>query len=142
MTIFQETFEMGKAIPYDYRVKIIARMKLGEQAKDLANEMGYSEGGVKKIWYAYKKRGKSAFKNNYSNCGRMSIYNATVRQKVKEIRDNSQGGGYVRSKLEQKFPNQIAPSERTLQRWWLAEGTNRKKGKPTASEKKVESIGS
>lgn len=130
---------MGKAIPYDYRLKIVDRIKLGETAKQLAVEMGYSEAGIKKIWYAYKKEGEDAFKTKYHNCGRTSIYDNTVRQNIKELRDNSQGGSYIRSKLEQKFPDQVAPSERTLQRWWLAEGTNRKKGKPTDSEKKVES---
>lgn len=130
---------MGKAIPFDYRVKIVDRLKEGEKVKALSKELGYSESGIKKIWYAYKNEGLKAFKNKYSNCGRSSIYGEEVRGLINEIRDNDQGGGYVRSKLGQKHPEKLIPSERTIQRWWVKEGTNRKKGRPLDVEKKVES---
>jgi len=127
---------MGKAIPYDNRVKIIERMEKGETAEELAEEMGYSEGGVKKIWYKYQKEGTKAYDNNYGNCGKKSSYGEKVRGAVKEIRDNKQGGCYVRSKLIQKHPGLVIPSERTLQRWWVTEQTNREKGRPKKKEKK------
>lgn len=127
---------MGKAIPYDNRVKIIERMEKGETAEELAEEMGYSEGGVKKIWYKYQKEGIKAYDNNYRNCGKKSSYGKKVRGAVKEIRDNKQGGCYVRSKLIQKYPGLVIPSERTLQRWWVGEQTNREKGRPKKKEKK------
>jgi len=130
---------MGKAIPFDYRVKIVERIKEGESVKQLVKEMGYSESGIKKIWYSYKKEGSQAFKTKYSNCGRRSKYGEDVRGLINEIRDNDQGGDYVRSKLGQKHPEKLIPSSRTIQRWWVKEGTNRKKGKPLDIEKKVES---
>lgn len=130
---------MGKAIPYDNRVKIILRLKEGEKAKALAAEMGYSESGIKKLWYKYKEEGIKAYENKYGNCGSKSQYGMEVRSKVAELRDNMQGGCYVRSKLEQKYPKISIPCERTLQRWWVKEGTNRAKGRPNDYEKKVES---
>lgn len=130
---------MGKAIPYDYRVKIVQRLQGGERTKDLALEFGYSESGIKKIWYGYKKEGEEVYHNKYSNCGSPRKYSKTIKRAISEIRDNNQGGGYVRSKLEQHYPGQKIPSERTLQRWWVSEGTNREKGRPRDNEKKVES---
>ena len=130
---------MGKAISYDNRVKIISRIKNGEKAKDLAIEMGYSESGVRKLWNNYKRIGEKAYENNYSNSGQRSNYGSKVRAAVKELRDNQQGGCYVRSKLQQKYPDLAIPSERTLQRWWVKEGTNRTKGRPNEYEKKMES---
>ena len=121
---------MGKAIPYDFRVKIIERIQEGESYHILAQEMGYSESGVKKIWYAFKKYGEASLCNKYKNCGRNPLYTTSVHDAIKEIRDNKQGGGYVRSKLEQKYPHLAIPSERTLQRWWVSAGTSNEKGRP------------
>lgn len=127
---------MGKAIPYDYRLKIVEQIKSGASYDALSQEMGYSKSGIKKIWYAFKKEGEASLKNKYINCGRNSDYSGTVRSAVKELRDNGQGGSYIRSKLLQKYPQLTIPSERTLQRWWVKEGSNSKKGRPEAVEKK------
>ena len=132
---------MGKAIPYDYRVKIVERMKMGEKASVLSEELGYSEGGIKKIWYTYKKEGALAYQTKYANCGRNTIYPASIREAVEGVRDNMQGAGYVHSKLKQRNPERCIPSERTLQRWWVTQGSNRKKGRPADVEKKVEPKG-
>lgn len=129
---------MAKAIPYDNRVRIIMRLKEGEKTKDLAMEMGYSQSGIRKLWYNYKKEGTSAYENKYNKCGRKSEYRGLVRKKVKELRDNRQGGCYIYSKLKQKYPELAIPSARTLQRWWVKEGSNRPKGRPGDYEKKVE----
>ena len=128
---------MGKAIPYDFRVTIVKRIKQGERFAELAEETGYSLSGIKKIWYAYKREGESAFHTKYCNCGKSSLYDSPVRDAVLEIRDNKQGGTYVRSKLKQQHPHLLIPHERTLQRWWASDGSNRTKGRPTDSEKKV-----
>ena len=130
---------MGQAIPYDIRVKIISRLKTGEKADSLAKEFGYTESGIKKLWYKYKKEGAAAYKNNYGNCGQKSRYSSKLRSLVKELRDNEQGACYICSKLAQKYPDIAIPSERTLQRWWVKAGTNRRKGRPKDYEKKVES---
>lgn len=128
---------MGKAIPYDYRVKIVERIKSGQSYEETATEFGYSKSGIKKIWYTYKKEGSSSFIPKYANCGRSSPYNKDVRDKVSEIRDNQQGGSYVFSKLKANHPDLPTPSIRTLTRWWAKEQTNRPKGRPRDTEKKI-----
>jgi len=128
---------MGKPLAYDVRVKIVARVKSGEDYQEIATDLGCSESGVKKIWYAYKKEGEAAFHTKYSNCGVSSPYGAEIREEVNQIRDNMQGGDYVHSKLVSANPDRDVPSARTLNKWWVEEGTNRKKGRPTKQEKKT-----
>lgn len=127
---------MGKAIPYDYRAKIVIKIESGQSYQETAAEFGYSESGIKKIWYAFKKEGESSFIPKYGNCGRISPYKEEIRDKVDEIRDNQQGGTYVYSKLKAKHPDLSIPSVRTLTRWWAKEQTNRPKGRPKEKEKK------
>ena len=127
---------MGKAIPYSIRLIIVSRLSSGESISDLSSELGYSLSGIRKIWLSYKKEGESALLHKYGNCGRKAIYDKDIYLKAKEIRDNMQGGCYVRSKLIQKYPELAVPHERTLQRNWLAEGSNRQKGRPSNKEKR------
>lgn len=127
---------MGKAIPYAYREKIILRRKAGESYKSISMDLGYSESGIKKIWYKYQKEGENSLKTQYKNCGSKTIYGASVREAVDKLRDNEQGSHYIYSKLLITQPNLSIPSARTLRRWWVKEQTNRKQGKPTADEKR------
>ena len=129
---------MGKALSYAVREKIIARRKKGQSYKKIAEELNCSESGAKKIWYAYQKEGESALLTKYSNCGVDSIYDSEVRQAVKSIRDNQQGGSYVRSKLIKEYPTLKPPCIRTLTRWWVEEGTNRRRGRVRTEEKKMD----
>jgi len=129
---------MGKPIPYDYRVKIVKRRKSGETYKSIAEDFNLSESGVKKIWYAYQKVGEAAYNADYSNCGHSTIYKEDTHELINEIRDNQQGGNYVRSKLLMKHPDKKIPCARTIQRLWNKQGTARAKGRPTDREKKVE----
>ena len=128
---------MGKAISYAVREKIVARRQQGEKYSEIAMAFNCSESGVKKIWYAYQKTGESALKTNYHNCGGHSIYGSDIKELVKEIRDNQQGSYYVHSKLELKRPKEDLPSARTINRWWKKEGSSRKVGRPSSSEKKT-----
>lgn len=138
---------MGKSIPYSYRLEIVNRRKTGVSYATIAKELGYSISGIRKIWYNYQKNGEASLETNYKNCGRTRIYSKEIEHLVNEVRDNQQGGAYVRSKLEQliltgdKRTEALSisdiPHERTLQRWWQKSGTNRKKGKPSNEEKKV-----
>lgn len=127
---------MGRAIPYDYRKKIVKRKKRGESSTSIAQDLGYSESGVNKIWYSYKKEGDSVFKNKYQNCGQSKTYNKKIQERCNELRDNNQGGAYIRSKLEGEYREDEIPHERTIQRWWQEQGLNTKKGRPSNKEKK------
>lgn len=127
---------MGKALSFAIRQKIIERRQDSQSYEQIATDLGCSISGVKKIWYAYQKKGDQVLYNNYSNCGGHSIYGSSIREQVDLIRDNQQGSAYVYSKFCQKYPKQTPPSRRTLNRWWQKDGSNRQRGRPTLSEKK------
>lgn len=133
---------MGKPISYDERAKIVERIQLGDSYELIATDIGRSISGVKKIWYAFKKEGQSAFHTNYQNCGRSSEFDLEVRKDLKKIRDNQQGAYYVHSKYSTKYPDRKSPSPSTLNRWWRQSGTARQKGRPSNVEKKMESTSS
>lgn len=128
---------MGKALSYAVREKIIHRREKGQSFGQISLDLGFSVSGVKKIWYAYKKQGTSALSNNYSNCGGTSTFPQSVKAAVNLVRDNNQGGNYVRSKLLKDYSELRIPSSRTLTRWWKKEGTNRQRGRPRKTEKKA-----
>jgi len=127
---------MGKAIPYDVRIKIIERCKDGEDYSDIANDLQFSVSGVKKLWYKYRRQGDAAIGTAYKNCGRRSPYGDDIRDAIKEIRDNTQGAEYVLSKLKMRYDSKLLPCARTIQRWWAAEGASRPRGAVPKREKK------
>jgi hypothetical protein len=127
---------MARAIPYDFRRKIIQRKQSGDDNQAIASDFGISESGVKKIWRQYRQQGDEALHTKFANCGRASPYGEEMRTKASGIRDNGQGAGYVYSKLKGEMPDERVPSIRTLQRWWSASGTGRPKGRPQRDEKK------
>lgn len=127
---------MGQPIAYDFRVKIVAMRKRGNTYKAIAKFYNLSESGVKKIWYNYQKNGSSAYHPDYSNCGRPRVYQEDTQELISQVRDNEQGGNYVRSKLCSKYPNRQIPSVRTIQRLWVEQKTNRSKGRSTDRKKK------
>ncbi len=127
---------MGSPIPYSYRQLIIKRRQSGNTYSQISNEIGYSISGIKKIWYAYQKHGSSSFKTAYKNCGRKSSFDETIKEKIQTIRTGNQGAPYVFSRLHQLYQGQPVPSIRTLQYWWQASDTARKRGRPSNKEKK------
>jgi hypothetical protein len=128
---------MARPIPYDYRKKIIRDRKLGKSSLDIAQELGYSLSGVKKIWSDYQKRGELSLKTSYHNCGISSIYDSSTRQIIDGIKTGQQGAPFVYSMLHFKHPEVESPSIRTMQRWWSKEKIGRPQGRPLKSEKKV-----
>jgi len=128
---------MGQAIPYDYRRKIISERERGKSYSKIAKELGYSQSGIKKIWYAYQKEGESSLKPKYFQCGRKSSFNESVRDAVNDIRTGKQGAPFVYSMLKVKHPDLPAPSIRTLQRWWQEKQTALPRGRPPEKEKKI-----
>jgi len=127
---------MGKAISHAKREMIVKRRQSGAGYDEIANDLGLSTPGVKKIWYAYQKEGEAGLQTKYGNCGRNSKYGDEVREQLSDIRDNNQGADYVASKFIQAYPDQPCPSPRTLQRWWQAQGTSLPRGRVSNTQKK------
>jgi len=118
---------MGKPIPYDYRVKIVRDRESGKPFAQIAQEVGYSMSGVKKIWRQFKTQGESGLGFNYHKCGRRSPYDEKIHDLIDSIKDGDQGAPFVRSILAYQNPDLRIPHERTIQRWWKSKGANRPK---------------
>ncbi len=118
---------MARPIPYDYRVKIIRDRQAGKTFKQIAQQLGYSLSGVKKIWRQFQTHGEAGLDFNYHNCGRRSPYDEKLRELIDSIKDGDQGAPFVRSVLAYQNPDLPIPHERTIQRWWKSKGANRPK---------------
>lgn len=121
---------MGKMIPYDFRVRIIQLRESGMTYEAIALEYGFSISGVKGICRRYRKLGPSGLQTSYSNCGKHSLYGQDVRTLIAQIKDGDQGAPYVRSRLQNNYPQLQVPHERTIQRWWRANGEQRGRAAP------------
>jgi hypothetical protein len=123
---------MGKAIPYDLRVKIVRDFESGRTQNAIAEEIGCSKAAVKKLLGQYRRKGEAALKADYSKCGKTSRRHFTIEIEAEVMRrkDMSPGAGYVYSVLVEAHPDQRIPSSRTIQRWWAARGNARAPGRP------------
>lgn len=129
--------KMASAIPYDYRKQIIQGRQSGESFESLSMRLGYSQSGIKKIWYHYKQEGESSLYSAYENCGKSCEYDQEIFDLIDTIRTGKQGAAYVYSMFQLKHPDKKAPSLSTIKRYWCTKGTNRKSGRPSKQEKKT-----
>lgn len=123
---------MGKAIPYDLRVKIVRDFESGRTQKAIAEEIGYSKEAVKKLLGQYRRKGEGALKADYSKCGKTSRRHFTdeIEAEIMRRRDMLPGAGYVFSVLCEAHPDERIPTSRTIQRRWAAAGNPRAVGRP------------
>lgn len=128
---------MPSAISFAKRQKIIQRRQGGQAFQQIAQDLGLSKSGVKKIWYAYRKVGAAALENQYGKAERPSLFDDQVRQRIEALRDNNQGADYIVSKYRNKYPDEKCPSARTLQRWWKKQGSNLPRGGVKGEKKKL-----
>ena len=126
---------MGKPIPYDFREKIVRERASGKSYAQIVQDLGYSvsEVGARKIWAAFKKTGEASLSSRYDRCGRRSQYGEDIRDKIEALRQGSRGAPYIKSVLAAQGGDY--PSERSMQRWWRARGTQKPKGGKTKAEK-------
>ena len=118
---------MPNPIPYDHRIQIIKQHQKGKALSEIAKDLGYSVGGVRKIWKQYQIRGEQGLLLKYDRCGRLSPFDEEVRELIALVRDGEQGAPYIRSLLLHQYPDRLLPHERTIQRWWKVMGSNRPK---------------
>jgi len=121
---------MASCIPLKIREKIIQARESGASYRTISERYGYSESGIKKLWYQYRSKGIAGLELKYNNCGRKGSYDQEIRDLISSHRFGSQGAPFIRSVLEEKYPGRKIPHERTIQRWWKANGSNRSKGRP------------
>ena len=119
---------MPSPIPDAYRKEIIERKQKGQSIQAIAEELGYSYDGVRKIWRRYRDLGEEGLRTSYTRGPgeirkQKEIYEQVIRWKQEHAK---WGAGLVRSLLLQEWPEEEVPSERTIQRWWEREGLNRR----------------
>jgi hypothetical protein len=131
----QQTKQMGKPIPYLFREKIVRERASGKSYAQIVQDLGYavSEIGARKICAAFKKSGDASLSTRYDRCGRRSPYEEGIRDRIEALRRGSRGAPYIKSLLSDQGGD--CPSERSIQRWWRASGTQKPKAGRTKAEK-------
>ncbi len=120
---------MPEAIPYAMREEIVRRHKEGESLQAIAQAMGYSYWGVRKIWRHYRDQGEEGLRIRYDRCGPSGIKaeGEVYEQAMGLKREHPRwGAGIIRLLLQERLPDRSVPSERTLQRWWQKAGINQR----------------
>lgn len=127
------------------RLKIVALRKESVPYSQIASQLNVSESAAKKLWRRYQTAGEVGLQTRYENCGRNPIYSAAVREVVLSHQESEQGGPYIRSVLRVRHPHTQIPHERTIQRWWKANGGGRSgprnnRAKPASWAKEAHSV--
>lgn len=118
---------MAKPISHSTRIAIIKLRQQGFSYASIAQQVGYSRDGVRKIYQRFESKGYEGLGTNYHQSGRKSPYEE-VKLLVESVKDGAQGAPYIRSVLLSLHPDKEIPHERTIQRWW-ASGKEKKKGR-------------
>lgn len=119
---------MPAPIPYAHREEIVRRKQGGQWLREIAQDLGYSQWGVRKIWRRYRDHQEAGLRPAYRRGPgpirkRPEVYAQAIAWKREHP---TWGAGLIRSLLLQQWSPEEVPSERTLQRWWQREGLNRR----------------
>lgn len=111
---------MGKAIPFDIRVKIVRDHASGMSHQMIADSLGLSRAGVKKLLRQYRERGDSSLKADYSRCGKTPrmYFSAEVEAEIERRSSGLAGAPYLHSVLHELYVGQRIPSVSTIQLRW------------------------
>ena len=123
---------MPQAIPVPIREKIVKLKKRGKTIEAIAEQLELSFSTVRQIWRRYRDKGEEGLAINYQCCGRRGIRSPQFvsKQAIKLRTEHPKwGAGLIRVVMQQKWPDLQIPSERTLQRWFLAQGLSKRKNR-------------
>lgn len=119
---------MPAPIPYAQRLEMIERKRAGQSLRQIAEEMGYSYWGVRKIWRQYRGQSEEGLQTRYKRGpGLLRKPQEVYAQAIAWKREHpGWGAGLVRSLLLERWPEEDVPCERTLQQWWRRAGVHRR----------------
>ena len=121
---------MGQATSFPIRREIISRYSLGESFSSISQNLCLSYGTVRNLCKSYDLVGDAALDPGYSRCGNRSIrsdafvYRASCFLKYYH---RDWGAEYILTRIRLKYPDLSLPRARTLQRWFVAKGLNKKR---------------
>ena len=116
---------MPQAIAVSIREVIVERHSQGESLAKIGEELGISYWTVRGIWRRYRDRGEAGLRPDYERCKRSGprssrlVYRAACGLKRQHP---GWGAGLIRLLIQAQWPSEGVPHERTLQRWFRAEG--------------------
>ncbi len=116
---------MPEPITLAVRHQIVTRHLQGDPLSTIAEQIGHSESGVRKIFHRYQRGGLEALKPDYHKCGPQTrkadplIVRAACWLKR---RHPDWGAAYIRLHLVDRYGEARLPTPRTLQRWIKKEG--------------------
>lgn len=111
---------MPAAIPRPIREELVRRHQQGEPLTELAKALGLSYRAARGLWRRFRTLGEKGLDNDYGHCGppgprfAAPIHLAALALRREHTRF---GAGLIRLRLEDQFPGERIPSERTLNRW-------------------------
>lgn len=116
---------MGAALSHEER-KLIVQQKLGGKSlTKISEEYKFSYSTTCRIWRRFKNNGFEGLRADYQNCGPRSIkysekiYRCSVWLKRKYPK---WGAPFIKTILEERFPQAAFPSIRTMQLWFRKAG--------------------
>lgn len=131
---------MPKAIPLDVRVEVTARCLQGESQADIAADLGVHPRTVGILWRRYQERGDAGLIPDYVHCGRRQgdLQTAVFEAACAHRREHPDwSADVIHQQLAAQFPDAPLPSSRSLQRWFEAEGCNRRRGRPSPANAQI-----
>jgi transposase len=123
---------MPAAIARPIREELVRRHKAGEPLIEIAKALGLSYRAARGLWRRFREQGEKGLDNGYANCGPpgprfpKEVYQAALALRREHPRF---GAGLIRVKLQDRFPGQALPSERTLNRWIQTAGLQPLRGR-------------
>ena len=117
------------------RRKIIAMYKQGWDTQDVAQQMGASVAGVRRIWQQYREEGRDT--DAYANCGRRPTLDEAAQKKVVEL-INARPDAFcheIADEVERQLGVKV--SRQTIGRWLSRLGLSRKKSRSTPASSSV-----
>ena len=118
---------MGQATPFALRKEIIDLRLSGMKHSLISEALRVPYSTVKLIWYRYQQRGEAGLGTDYAHSGVKHKRSAPPQYRatmwLKHLHP-AWGAGRIRVVLLSRYPQEIVPSERTMQRWFREKKTD------------------
>ena len=116
---------MGASLPYKDRALIIEQKLKGKSLTRIAMENNFSYSTTCRIWRRFKKNGYEGLAANYDNCGPSTIKHSKKVYRLSlwlKRRYPKWGAPFILTLLQERYPNEVFPSIRTMQLWFRKVG--------------------
>jgi transposase len=115
------------------RRKIIAMYRQGWDTEDVAQQMGASLAGVRRVWQQYREEGRDT--DAYANCGRRPTLDEAGKRQVLELARQRPDAfcHELADEVERRLGVRV--SRQTIGRWLNQLGLSRKKSRSMPASK-------